>query len=89
MATVTINIAMDMTNTSTWYGYVYGANSNDIVLTDYATKIAGYRGLNFTYSTDGAVIVVPYNPIAANNRNYIKDLKLNDLDLSNLIEINT
>ncbi len=50
MATATAYIAINMLNPSIWYGYVYGANTTRIVLTDYSSNIGIYTGKNFKYS---------------------------------------
>lgn len=52
MANVNAYTAIDMLNPSIWYGYVYGANTTRIVLTDYSSNIAVYEGKNFKYSGD-------------------------------------
>lgn len=40
MANFIGNVQISMNSPTTWYGYVYGATSNKIVITDYSSKIA-------------------------------------------------
>ena len=54
MAQVVAYSPIDMVLPFTWYGYVYSANSSQIIVTNYVS-VGVYRGTNFSYYNDVVV----------------------------------